>query len=299
MSALGEKNGLPTVVLRHAGCSAEVYLFGGTLCSYKTPNGAAEGREHIFVSPGAIYDGKKAIRGGVPLVFPQFGQPDKSMPQHGFARSSTWEVKAINDNPDCSILVLGLQESEATMAVWPFKFQLEFRVELTAVSLRMSLSAKNTGEALFSFQSLLHTYFAVPSIGDVEVRGLAGRKFVDKVDGGAEKEESEARVVLPSFTDRIYFDPSAALVPKDVVIASKGGAGGAYVVSNGASIGGAPRPVDIVVWNPYVEASPGDLPPPAFETFVCVEPGLVATAHELAPGFEATVSQSIMPIGSA
>merc|ERR1711907_828420 len=79
--------GLDTVVLRHgSGASAQIYLLGATLCSYKTPNG----QEQIFVSPGAIFDGKKAIRGGVPLVFPQFGQPDKAMPQHGFARSSIW-----------------------------------------------------------------------------------------------------------------------------------------------------------------------------------------------------------------
>jgi D-hexose-6-phosphate mutarotase len=27
-----------------------------------------------------------AIRGGIPVVFPQFGQPDAAMAQHGFAR---------------------------------------------------------------------------------------------------------------------------------------------------------------------------------------------------------------------
>lgn len=27
----------------------------------------------LFVSEEAVFDGKKAIRGGIPLVFPQFG----------------------------------------------------------------------------------------------------------------------------------------------------------------------------------------------------------------------------------
>lgn len=282
---------MDTVVLRHAGAEVEVYLFGGTLCSWKT----ADGQERIFVSPAAVFDGKKAIRGGVPLVFPQFGQPDKSMPQHGFARSSLWSLKALTDNADHSVLVLGLEDSEATRALFPFPFQLEFTVVLSAVSLRMSLTSRNTGDSPFNFQSLLHTYFAVPSIGDVAVRGLAGRKFIDKVDGGAEKKESAAQLLVPSFTDRVYSDPAGvATESKDVVVANKDG-GAMYAVSNGATVGGAPRAVDVVVWNPYAEASPGDLPPPAFESFVCVEPGLVATAHELAPGAEATVSQMIMP----
>jgi hypothetical protein len=50
-----------------------------------------------------VYDGRlvnlltlcslwAAIRGGIPLVFPQFGQPRKEMPSHGFARVSNWAL---------------------------------------------------------------------------------------------------------------------------------------------------------------------------------------------------------------
>ena len=39
----------------------------------------------------AKLDGSKAIRGGIPVVFPNFG-PWKLGPQHGFARISTWDV---------------------------------------------------------------------------------------------------------------------------------------------------------------------------------------------------------------
>merc|ERR1711869_154054 len=88
------KGDMDTVVLKHSsGASAEIYLFGATLTSYKT----ADGKEQIFVSPGALFDGKKAIRGGVPVVFQQFGQPDPAMAQHGFARSSFWKVASISD----------------------------------------------------------------------------------------------------------------------------------------------------------------------------------------------------------
>jgi hypothetical protein len=83
---------LEMVTLQHpSGASAIVYLWGATLTSYRT----ATGVENIFVSPGALFDGKKAIRGGVPVVFPQFGQPSKAMPQHGFARCARAEPIAL------------------------------------------------------------------------------------------------------------------------------------------------------------------------------------------------------------
>ena len=61
--------------------SVEILLFGATVISW-----IFNGRERLFVSETAVWDGKKAIRGGIPLVFPQFGQPLKTMSQHGFAR---------------------------------------------------------------------------------------------------------------------------------------------------------------------------------------------------------------------
>ena len=47
------------------GDSVEVYLYGATVTSWKN-----KGKEHLWVSEGAKFDGSKAIRGGVPVVFP-------------------------------------------------------------------------------------------------------------------------------------------------------------------------------------------------------------------------------------
>ena len=52
--------GLPT------GESIEVLLFGATIISWKS----AQGKENLFLSSKAVLDGSKAVRGGVPLVFP-------------------------------------------------------------------------------------------------------------------------------------------------------------------------------------------------------------------------------------
>jgi glucose-6-phosphate 1-epimerase len=49
--------------------------------------------ETLFLSRDAVLDGIKAIRGGIPIVFPIFGPPsnESDMPQHGFARTSQWK----------------------------------------------------------------------------------------------------------------------------------------------------------------------------------------------------------------
>jgi D-hexose-6-phosphate mutarotase len=79
-------NDLTTITHTASGASCQIHAVGATVTSYKSANG----REHIFVSKDAIFDGSKAIRGGIPICFPIFGPPAKkesTMPQHGFAVS--------------------------------------------------------------------------------------------------------------------------------------------------------------------------------------------------------------------
>ena len=61
-----------------------IYHYGATLTSWKFKN-----KEMLFISNKAILNGTKAIRGGIPIVFPQFG-PGK-LQQHGFARNTVWK----------------------------------------------------------------------------------------------------------------------------------------------------------------------------------------------------------------
>jgi len=48
------------------GESIEVLLYGATVTSWKSANG----KENLFLSSKAHLDGSKAVRGGIPLVFP-------------------------------------------------------------------------------------------------------------------------------------------------------------------------------------------------------------------------------------
>jgi hypothetical protein len=48
------------------GDSVEVLLFGATVISWKSANG----KENMFVSDKSALDGSRAVRGGIPVVFP-------------------------------------------------------------------------------------------------------------------------------------------------------------------------------------------------------------------------------------
>ena len=286
VSVVAGNGGLEKVILKHeSGVSAEVYLWGATLTSYKT----ADGIERIFVSPGALFDGKKAIRGGVPVVFPQFGQPDKAMPQHGFARVSLWALSAQSETAEEVSAIFSLGDSETTRAMWPHAFHLQYTVTLKKSHINLDLRVKNTDAAAFDFHALLHTYFSIPDVADVFVVGLKGRTIIDKVAGGDNKVEDSEAVTLPGFTDRVY----VGAVPGNARARVDANGKALFILSNWANLAGELQPCDVVLWNPFEEASPGDLPPPAYKNFVCVEPGLVAASHNLAKGKFAEIKQSI------
>lgn len=140
------------------------------------------------MSRDAKMDGSKAIRGGVPLVFPQFGQPDKSMPQHGFLRVNNWtadETSAFDTAESAGITFsLGLKDVNAARGgIWDeqtlFDCQCLYHVSIDGTKLTTTLEIQNTGEKLFNFQTLLHTYYLVDGKQAMDgtncyVKGLEG-----------------------------------------------------------------------------------------------------------------------------
>jgi glucose-6-phosphate 1-epimerase len=76
-------------------------------------------QEVIFVSKQAVFKPPKAIRGGVPICWPQFNDMGPST-SHGFARNSTFSVKDISPEQ----VVLCLQSSDVEQAGFPFDWEL-------------------------------------------------------------------------------------------------------------------------------------------------------------------------------
>lgn len=288
---------LPSLTLTHAasGSTLTVYPYGATITSWK----AAGGREVLFTSSRAVFDGSRPIRGGIPLAFPQFAAQGP-LPMHGFARTCTWAVAARGDG----FVELALSDDAATRAVWPHAFALTYRADFDGAMLRTALVVDNTGGAPFPFEALQHTYVAGGAgavagdgSGPLAVAGLRGAAFFAK-SAGAEGTQEAEEVRFGEETDRIYFAPAAGAVEV------RGVAGGATVVvaregRMGAAIGAAGEavPLDVVVWNPGAAraAAIPDLGPEDWREFVCVEPGRVSKATAefgvLYPGKRFTLTQ--------
>ena len=52
-------------------------------------NFAWRSKQILFLSKDAVFNASKAIRGGIPICWPQFG-PRGNLPAHGFARTTAW-----------------------------------------------------------------------------------------------------------------------------------------------------------------------------------------------------------------
>src|SRR4051812_49170306 len=87
------QGGLTRVVVSTPDADAHVYLQGAHVTHYQPKGGKAV----LFMSGKSHFAAGKAIRGGVPLIFPWFGAKadNPKAPQHGFARSTEWELRDI------------------------------------------------------------------------------------------------------------------------------------------------------------------------------------------------------------
>ena len=95
--------------------------------------------ERLYLSPAARFDGRSAIRGGVPICWPQFNQRGP-LPKHGFARNLPWRVDGPDDCQAPDTLTLALASDAATRAIWPHDFQARLAVTLAPRALCITLT---------------------------------------------------------------------------------------------------------------------------------------------------------------
>ena len=73
------------------GARAEVYLHGAHIVSWVPANN----HELLFLSQASKFRSTEPIRGGIPVVFPQFGTFGP-LSLHGFARLMPWEFTGVD-----------------------------------------------------------------------------------------------------------------------------------------------------------------------------------------------------------
>ena len=273
--------GLTKAVITALRGSAELYLFGATVTHFQ----AKHKPPTLFLSKTSFFQTGKAIRGGIPVIFPWFGPhpTDKALGQHGFVRTMEWEVSdtASNDNGS-AMLELECRSTPETLKVWPYEFYVRYTI-VVGDTLDLMFEVHNPSTAPFTFDEALHTYFNVPDIGKTEVLGLEGTEFIDKVDGGKRKKQ-QGPVVFAGETDRVYVN-----TPTTCVIQCAGQKVASVSKQNSLAT---------VVWNPGREKGNAlaDLGGDQWPTFVCVET-VNAADHKvmLNPGNQHTMRCTIVP----
>ena len=248
------------------GAQAIVLLHGGHVVSW-IPAG---GREQLYLSPQAVAGPGQAVRGGVPVIFPQFEQrgPDTSLPRHGLSRTRTWAVESSSRAKDHAQLTLALDDNAETRALWPHSFTLELTVSISGQRLDLELYAHNPGETSWPFAAALHTYLAVSDLSQARLQGLEGCHYVDSLTGG-ETVEDHPEKRFSGEIDRIYAKARNLLLrdgPRRLAIETD-------------------QLPDVVLWNPGPDkcAALNDMPPDGWQRMLCVEGGNILEPLTLGP----------------
>jgi glucose-6-phosphate 1-epimerase len=257
----------PLVSIRAAdGATAEIRRHGAHVTSWRP---APSGEERLFLSTTSEFRAGTAIRGGVPIIFPQFG-PDGPLPRHGFARTMTWGMggigRASNGMAEADFV---LRDSAETHAIWDADFMATTTVRVVGDQLTITLAVENLGESSFTFTAALHTYLRVRDVRDVTINGLHGARY--RVPGSAALiDDTEDCVRVGDYLERIYVEAPSRIVLRDsehsVLLAAEGFP-------------------DAVLWNPGAEgaAKVGDIEPGGERRFVCIEAAVVQTPVALGP----------------
>lgn len=269
--------GLPAVALTAPdGARAVVTLHGAHVVSWCTP----DGDERLYLSERSAFEDGKPIRGGIPLVFPQFSTFGE-LPRHGFARNVAWQLEQHQSGGEFAGATFALTDSPETRALWPHAFRAELTVCIARNRLDIEFSVSNTGVAPFSFTAALHTYLRVAHVESSQLNGLQGCTYRDQTAKGAECVENQSALEIEQETDRIYLT-----APTEVMLRQPG---------HSMSLLSTNFP-DLVVWNPWVErcAAIADMPPDGFKRMLCVEPAVIEEPVALAPGAEWWGRQSLV-----
>jgi len=265
-SMVTEFHGQPAVALEAPdGARAVVLLHGAQVVSWQPVGGG----ERLFLSERSRFGPGASVRGGIPVIFPQFSSRG-ALPRHGFARTGEWKVARGETGDADALAVLQLVDSEETRKLWPHPFALELTVCVRGDRLDIELAATNTGEGAFEFTAALHTYLQVAEVEAARLDGLRGCRYEDAITGKTQVDENDT-LCVGGETDRVYFSVSSPLVLDE---------GRRRLRIEAANF------PDVVVWNPWQEktAAMADLQPVDFRRFICVEAALVERPAQLAAG---------------
>lgn len=232
------------------------------------------GQEQLYLSPQSVMDGQAAIRGGVPVCFPQFNQRGPMadrLPKHGFARNVAWQADAPDLRADHARLTLRLTDNAQTLAWWPQAFELQLQIDLSPGEVQLTLRVHNTDTQPLAFSGALHTYLAVPDVTVATLHGLGGQPEWDSLSDTHALAADALRFVAEF--DRVY--------EADAKTSAQ-----ALTLNQTLRISQSPSWANTVVWNPAQDLCKrlADMPDEGWRHMLCVEAAQVYEPITLSAG---------------
>jgi len=246
---------LAVLVIDHPKVRGAISLQGAHLFSWQ-PTGE---QPVLWVSDKTLFKTGKAIRGGVPICWPWFGDAEQAgLPAHGFARSQPWSLTAHDEDDERVVLTFTLTDNEQTRQLWPHAFTLIARFRLGS---ECQIELESHGD--YPHTAALHSYFTIGDIQKISVKGL-GNSYIDKVLAGASGQQ-QGDLQFTDRTDRVYTQPESVSQIVDPVLQRT-----LEAHHHHAS--------DVIAWNPGValSTSMADMADDGYKTMVCVETGRVS-----------------------
>jgi glucose-6-phosphate 1-epimerase len=266
-------------------CSGELYLQGAHITAWQPANE----QPVLFLSEKSAFAPGKAIRGGIPIIYPWFGprtatpeDPRTDGPSHGFARTQPWKLDFGAYAADEVHLSFSLEPTDLSRSLGFDNFLVAYQITFGR-ELRLRLSVANDGNQPLHFEEALHTYLHVGDVEQARVHGLYETIYLDKTDNFARKTQAEPVLELTGLTDRPYLNTTSPLVVDDPELRRR------ITVTKANS-------KTTVVWNPWANHGLPDLADDAWREMLCVESANVGEdALKLQP-HEAHVMETTLSI---
>lgn len=243
---------LDCLAIRHPLFQADILLQGAQLIYFRPTD---DPQPWLWLSRQAEYIPGQAVRGGIPVCWPWFGQADKnpaevqqhindisSASAHGFARQQIWQLKQLQEKCDQVRLTLELESQHSEQ--WRGHARASLCFTLRRERLEVALTSHNLSDKTLHISQALHSYLPTGDIRNSYIRGLeqcAYRDALQLQDGDWRLCRQRGAVSFAAETDRIYFLPQARPVRLQTPARQ-------WLLSSHGSR-------SCVVWNPWIDKS--------------------------------------------
>ena len=253
--------------IRHGNAELVVARQGAQILGYQV-----DGQQPlIWQNEAAVFKKGKAVRGGMPVCWPWFGNLDRNpdsvqaMRQssepakaHGEVRAIDWELLGVAEDGDALLVELVQPQAEGHLPGWPHNVALKLSIRLDQ-ALNVSLVSFNAGQETVTFSQALHTYFAVSDVHQISIEGLDGLRYLETLENWAERKQT-GELVFTGETDRVYLDTPNLLSIVDPQWQRR-----VHIQTSGSN--------SAILWNPWIEKTGRftDMAADGWQRMVCVE----------------------------